>query len=237
MPPGGPPGPSTIRGPTPWERRSEIGFLQALIDTWKASMFSPEPFWSTVRPDGPWQDSMYYAWLIIGVGALIQLPLRSLQSTQIKLLLERLRDSVTNLPPDAQDVINRILENLGASSLASGVLAFITTLIFYPLGLFIASAILHLFCMLFGSAKNGYWATFRVSAYATSPLVFYGIPCIGFLAWVYSLVLMILGIARVQDSTVGRAVGAVLTPLVLICFCCCGVFGLAAATIAHTLRG
>lgn len=236
VPPGGPPGPGSIRGPTPWERRSEIGVIQALIDTWKISMFSPELFWSTVRPDGPWQDSMFYAWIIVGIGALIQVPLRSLQSAQMRLLLERLRDSMTDIPADARDVINRIVGNLGAATLGSGILAFITTLIFYPVVLFIASAILHLFCMLFGCAKNGYWATFRVSAYATSPLVFYGIPCLGLIAWVYSLVLTILGIARVQDSTVGRAVGAALLPLVLTCCCCCGVFALAAGAIAHLPR-
>jgi len=237
MPPGGPPGPGSIRGPTPWERRSEIGVIQALIDTWKTSMFSPESFWSTVRPDGPWQDSIYYAWIIIGIGALIQVPLRSLQSAQIRRVLEQLQDSMKNIPPDAQDAINRVLDHLGGASLASGIFGFIMTLIFYPVLLFIGSAILHLFCMLFGCAKNGYWATFRVSAYATSPLVFYGIPCLGFIAWVYSLVLSILGIARVQDSTVGRATAAALSPVVLSCCCCCGVFTLAAGAIAHHLPG
>jgi hypothetical protein len=236
MPPGGPPGPGSIRGPTPWERRSEIGVIQALIDTWKSSMFSPEPFWSTVRPDGPWQDSMYYAWIIVGIGALIHVPLRSLQSSQLRRVLEQVQDSMKNIPPDAQDAINRVLENLGSASLASGIFGFIMTLIFYPVLLFIGSAILHLFCMLFGCAKNGYWATFRLSAYATSPLVFYGIPCLGFIAWIYSLVLSILGIARVQETTVGRATAAALTPGVLTCCCCCGVFGLAAGTIAQNLR-
>src|SRR6266852_5646359 len=186
---------------------------------------------------GPWQDSMYYAWIIVGIGALIQVPLRSLQSAQIRRVLEQLQDSMKNIPPDAQDAINRVLDHLGGASLASGIFGFIMTLIFYPVLLFIGSAILHLFCMLFGCAKNGYWATFRVSAYATSPLVFYGIPCLGFIAWVYSLVLSILGIARVQDSTVGRATAAALSPVVLSCCCCCGVFTLAAGAIAHHLPG
>jgi hypothetical protein len=198
-------------------------------------MFSPEPFWSTVRPDGPWQDSMFYGWIMVGIGALIQVPLRSLQSAQFRQILEQVRDSVKTIPPNAQDAINNVLANWGG--MASGILAFITTLILYPVGLFIGSAILHLFCMLFGCAKNGYWATFRVSAYASSPVVFSGVPYAGFfVAWVYSIVLTILGIARVQDSTVGRATAAALTPGILTCCCCCGVFGLAAGTIAQNLR-
>ena len=89
-PSGGPPGPPTVRGPTPWERRAELGIVKALVETWKDSMFAPEAFWSRVRPDSPWQDSLFYAWIVFGIGALLQLPLRSLQAAQIRQLLYQL---------------------------------------------------------------------------------------------------------------------------------------------------
>src|SRR5215469_13948088 len=166
MPPsGGPPGPPTVRGPTPWERRAELGIVKALVETWKDSMFAPEAFWSRVRPDSPWQDSLFYAWIVFGIGALLQLPLRSLQAAQIRQLLYQLRDSMKGIPPEVQDVLNQYLS--GAGGVVAATVSFILSLVFFPLGLLLGSAVLHLFCMLFGSAKNGYWATFRVAAYAT----------------------------------------------------------------------
>jgi hypothetical protein len=235
MPPsGGSPGPPSVRGPTPWERRRELGTIKALVDTWKDSMFGPDAFWSRVRPDGPWEDSLFYAWIVFGVGSLIQFPLRSLQAAQIRQVLDQMRDQMKGIPPEVQDFLNQYLS--GRGGLIAGTISFILSIFFFPVALFLGSAILHLFCMLFGCAKNGYWATFRVSAYAISPLVFYGIPCIGFLAWIYSIVLTILGLARVQESTVGRASASALALPVLGCCCCCGGALLAAGRLAQMMQ-
>jgi len=233
-PSGGPPGPPTVRGPTPWERRAELGIVKALVETWKDSMFAPEAFWSRVRPDSPWQDSLFYAWIVFGIGALLQLPLRSLQAAQIRQLLYQLRDSMKGIPPQVQDILNQYL--IGAGGVVAATISFIISIAFFPLALLLGSALLHLFCMLFGCAKNGYWATFRVLAYASSPLLFYGIPCVGVLAWIYSIVLTVFGLARVQESTLGRAAAAALALPVLSCCCCCGAIGLAAGGLAQMMR-
>jgi hypothetical protein len=91
--------------------------------------------------------------------------------------------------------------------------------------------------MLFGAAKNGYGATVRALCYAQGPALFGIIPCIGFLAWIYSVVLDILGIASLQETSTGKASGIVLLPL-LILFCCCfGLIFLFAAAIAGLVSG
>src|SRR5215470_2416685 len=38
---------------TPWERRKELGVFQGFFETWKRSVFSPQAFFPTVRPDVP----------------------------------------------------------------------------------------------------------------------------------------------------------------------------------------
>ncbi len=91
--------------------------------------------------------------------------------------------------------------------------------------------------MLFGAAKNGYGATVRALCYAQGPNLFGIIPCFGFLAWIYSLVLAIFGISSLQETSTGKAAGIVLLPIVVL-ICCCGVLlALFFAGIAAALGG
>src|SRR5438270_5179803 len=73
-PPGGGPVPGG-RELTPWERRRELGAVQGFIETWKRSVLSPTTFFPTVRPDVPWSEALYYAWIIHAFTALLGLPL------------------------------------------------------------------------------------------------------------------------------------------------------------------
>jgi hypothetical protein len=83
--------------------------------------------------------------------------------------------------------------------------------------------------MLFGAARNGYGATVRAVCYSAGPNLLSIVPCFGFLAGLYSLVLAIFGISSLQETSMGKAAGIVLLPLVIL-VCCCGF--LASAIIA-----
>ena len=72
-PPGGGPLPGH-RELTPWERRKELGLVHGFFETWKRSMFSPQQFFPTVRPDVPWSEALYYAWIIHGITVVLGLP-------------------------------------------------------------------------------------------------------------------------------------------------------------------
>jgi hypothetical protein len=78
--------------------------------------------------------------------------------------------------------------------------------------------------MLFGAARHGYGATVRALCYAQGPNLFGIIPCVGFLAWIYSIVLDIFGMSSLQETSTGKAAGIVLLPI-LFFFCCCGALG------------
>ena len=91
--------------------------------------------------------------------------------------------------------------------------------------------------MLFGAAKNGYGATVRALCYAQGRTSSGVIPCVGFLAWIYSVVLDIFGISSLQETSTGKAAGIVLLPIVFF-FCCCGLLGFFfAAAIAGLVSG
>jgi hypothetical protein len=225
--PGGPgssgPGPA-VREDTPWERRATVGWFTGFFETWKRTLFGPQAFWASVKPNGSWTDALIYGWIIFTLTLLLSLPLGplGLGGLGMQSFLDKLRD----LPPEARDLIRSYFA--GTSAFQVGCSVFL-----YPVLLIITTAILHLFCMLFGASKNGFYATLRVVAYASATHVFSLIPCIGFFAWLYGLVLTVLGISSVQETSLGRATAAVLAPFVLCCGLATAAVSLGALAILH----
>jgi len=76
---------------------------------------------------------------------------------------------------------------------------------------FVGSAWLHLWVKAVGG-KKGYWQTYKAGAYSSTPLLLLGwIPIVGGLIFgIWSLVLNIFGLMRLQKISGGRAVAAVL---------------------------
>jgi len=103
----------------------------------------------------------------------------------------------------------------------TGIGGFIATLILTPIFaaivLFIGAAIFHLLVMLFvGSANSGYEATFRTGAYASVTGLVSWIPIIGPILGLYSIVLAVLGIRELHETTTGRAALVVLIPVAVL---------------------
>jgi hypothetical protein len=86
------------------------------------------------------------------------------------------------------------------------------------IGVFIGAAILHLMLMIVGGANNGFEATVRVVCYAQTYQLAGIIPiCGGLVSLVWSIVLYVVGLAAAHRTTQGKAVLAVLLPVVLCC--------------------
>jgi hypothetical protein len=230
LPPGGAAGP-VPQDTVPWERRRELGFFNALWQTWKGSMFAPSTFWPRVRPAGPPVDALLFAWILYGFAKVLAIPFVLLQPDAAT--LEQILQQSAVQDPRLSGVLEQVAHLGGLASL--GMLA--VTALLFPVFLVIAAAILHLFALLFGTGKNGYWATFRVVAYASSPLVFSFYGCLSTLAFLYAVVLTILGLTRVQDTSAGKATATVLTPFVASCFCCCAGVALLGMGVAAAVGG
>lgn len=218
------------REPTPWERRAELGAFGGLWETWKKSMFSPEPFFSSVRPDSSWVDAMLYGWVVSIVSSVLRVP-----SQYLEMWGRSSTASTENLPAELQKYLSWIQASSGRTSTIVG--SVVIGALLYPVMLLIGAAILHLCCMMWGCAKNGFWTTVRAVAYSQSPQVLVLIPCAGGLfAVVYTIVLEIFALGKMHDSTMGRAAGAVLTLVVVGCCCVCGgialIAGMAGAAAA-----
>jgi hypothetical protein len=86
------------------------------------------------------------------------------------------------------------------------------------IGVFIGAAILHLMLMIVGGANNGFEATVRVLCYAQTAQLAGIIPfCGGLISMVWAIILYVFGLATAHRTTQGKAVLAVLLPVVLCC--------------------
>jgi len=90
--------------------------------------------------------------------------------------------------------------------------------IFVIIGVFIGAAILHLMLMIVGGANNGFEATVRVVCYAQTAQLAGIVPfCGGLISMVWAIILYVFGLATAHRTTQGKAVLAVLLPVVLCC--------------------
>jgi hypothetical protein len=82
--------------------------------------------------------------------------------------------------------------------------------------LFISGSWAHLFVRAFGGRK-GYGNTIKSFAYGNTPIfLFAWIPFVGWLFWIWALVLNIIGIRQLHELSTGRAIGAVLLSMVAL---------------------
>jgi hypothetical protein len=214
MPPPRGPGPTPAgREFTPWERRKELGVVQGFFETWKRSVFSPHTFFPTVRADVPWTEALWYAWILHGIAVVLGLPIIGLGLATFGM--------PRGLPgggssPEMEQAMRAISGGVTVGQL-------LLSMLLYPIVILIVSGVLHLVAMLLGSAKNGYGATVRAVCYSAGANILGFIPCLGFLAAIYGLVLAVFAISSLQETTYGKAVAIVLIPIVFI-ICCCGLF-------------
>jgi hypothetical protein len=105
---------------------------------------------------------------------------------------------------------------MGAGTGAGGaIIFFVLFMVLAIIGAFIGGAILHIFVYLVGGRK-GLEQTIKAVMYGSTPGLLLGwIPIIGFIAGIWSLVVEIIGIRQLHELTNGKAVLAVLIPIII----------------------
>ena len=214
-----------LGGQTPWERRKEIGFLNALIETTKQVLSQPAAFFRSMPVTGGIGDPLLYA-VIVGYIGLFA-------STIYNLVFRSVLTSSLSRMGGNSDV-----ERL-ASYMQGGV-GIVVNLLFGPVfivvGLFLSAGILHLVLLALGGAARGFEGTFRVAAYSQAASLFNIVPgCGGLIGLVYAIVLLVIGLSEAHGISRGKAAAAVLVPFVIICCCCSGIIAAAAFGLAGAL--
>ena len=177
----------------PWE--SGEGFWGAFWKTTKEALFSPTLFFKKVSTgEGYWAPLIYgIISAIIGVGVF---------------LVYLWFFFFAFIPPRVQALIP-----------FNPILAY--SLIWIPLqttfSIFIGSIITHLCLMIVGGNKKGFQATFRPISYSFCTYLINIVPFVGSFIWsIYMIILIIIGVREGHGITTGKAVLAVLLPLIVV---------------------
>lgn len=92
---------------------------------------------------------------------------------------------------------------------------FLMFLVFGIIGIFVSGAIIHLGVKLFGG-KRGYKETVKAVIYGGTPGYIFGwIPFIGLIFGIWAFILEIFGISELQEMSTGKAVAAILVPVII----------------------
>jgi len=220
--PGAPPPPvppvPPVAASLPWEQPG-YPFLEALYETAKLFVTVPTEAFRRMSITADLGRPLLYAillgWLGIIAGQLYSIALRG--------------------------VTANLLPFQSAEGLAMGTGVSIAVMVLAPvfvlLGIFIWSAIVHLFLMMVGGANSGFGATVRVMCYSTTAQLAQIVPlCGGIIGSVWAIVLEIIGLAQAHRTTQGKAALAVLLPLVLCCVCIAIVVAMFGAAILAAIR-
>jgi hypothetical protein len=188
-------------GGLPWEHRQELGFFKAYFDTVVMVLTKPAEAFALMKTEGDMMGPMLFA-LIGGCAGII-----------VSVLLQLVLHSI-GFMADRQSAMFGV-GVVGLWSIGYIVLSPVIVIVCA----FIISGILHLCLMIVGGAKKSFETTFRVVCFSSgSTYLLSMIPfCGGMVAGVWNIVVEIIGLARAHETDTGKAVMAVLLPIIVCC--------------------
>lgn len=198
------------RSGLPWERRRELGFVNAFVQTVGIVLTRPAEAFTIMRTEGGLGDPLLFGVIGGSIGAIVWI------------LLSAMLHSLGWF-----DMLSRqgSLRNYVGASVGGAVLVLrvILTPILIVIGLFIWAALVHVCLMLLGGANKTFETTFRALSFAYGAAsLFVIIPCCGgLIALIWGLIADCIGISRSHETDTGRAVMAVILPMIV---CCGGIF-------------
>jgi hypothetical protein len=196
---------SAPRSGLPWDERHTKGFFSAFIETLQMVLTRPSEAFTAMRREGGLGEPLLYV-IIGGSFGLVFYFVYHLAFQSLGMFANR---------------PNPLAHLVGAS--IGGVILIILVPVIVAIGVFINAAIFHVCLMIVGGAKQPFETTFRVICFASGsvfPLMVVPL-CGGVIAGIWDIVLRCIGLARAHETDTGRAVLAVLLPVIV---CCCGGF-------------
>ena len=205
--------PTSSAAGNPWERRAQLGFGAGLIETVKLFITQPTQAFAQTRERGDFASPLIFGVLVGWAAAVIGELWRVIFGTSMLAMFAGSRLGEQLAPIMAMSGVGLVIQIVLAP-------------IFIFVGLFIWSGILHLSVLVVGGAKSstsGFEGTFRTVSYSAVAQLGQIIPFAGgIIAFVWGIVLLVLGLVRLHHTSQGRALAAVLLPIVL----CCVLIGL-----------
>ena len=193
------------RSGLPWDDRQQRGILRAFFETMIMVLTRPAQAFTAMRREGGLGEPLLYELIGGSVGGVVYF-LYSILLSSARLLGSH---------------ENPMMQALGGGMRPLFFIICVPILIL--IGTFVSSAILHVCLMMVGGAKQSFETTFRVVCFAggsANPLLVIPV-CGALIGGIWKIVLDCIGLARAHETDTGRAVLAVLLPVIV---CCGGAF-------------
>ena len=186
----------------PWEHRNQLGIVKAYIDTVTLVLTKPVEAFALMKKEGDMMGPLLFALIGGSIGLIVS-------------FLFQIAFSALGIMQDQNGLANIFGVGIGL------VVFLFLVPVLLAVGMFIWSGILHLCLMIVGGAKKPFETTFRVVCFSSgSTYLLSVIPfCGGMITGVWNLVLEVIGLARSHEIDTGKAVLAVLLPMIV----CCGI--------------
>jgi len=190
---------ATLESAAPWEQKNGPGFWATFFQTISAVLFSSKSFFSPdLHPAGRGLRDPLAFGLLSGV-------LGSMAAFFWQALLALA--GFTSFG------------GLFVGQLTYG-LIFVILVLIIPvvvfLGLFVYAGVLHLLMRTTGAGKRRFEGTFRVVAYSQAVQLLAFVPFIGgWIAWIWQLVVQIIGLRAIHETSYGRVILGFLIPVIL----------------------
>lgn len=224
-------------GETPWDRRDQLGLLEAFTDSWRMLLLRPSQFFRELAPRGGFAEPLLFFVMFCLVLTVFSFPAELCANYLNQWVAQRYvhwyQDflSQTGAPADLQGLVDRFVqESPGWMEILLGRLCcMVANPVRWLIGLFIVAA-LYAVCGLVFSGKMDYEMVFRVLAFsevARTTFIINPIPLLRELVFlIHWLVLLSIGFKLTGEMPTGKAVLLALLPIVILiglsCCCCCG---------------
>ena len=201
-----------------WEQRKTLGFFKAIWQTFIAVVSDPGKTFSTMKREGgigsPWLFYLILSCFGFLLGIIYQLMMTAFHFSLV--------------PGQKEDIYTMLFHSTG---LLIGLLCLLIAVpLLVTFSSFIWSGVLHLCLKILGGANQPFETTYRVIAYTAALSLFGIIPIVGgVVGGIWMIIVVIIGLAKAHEISIGKSVGAVLLPLGACCvfYICIIVFAIA----------
>jgi len=177
----------------PFEERQTRGFLKSLLETWVKAMFYPNSFFPLVGENPDFTTALIFAIIwgeisIIVSKVFITLPL--------KFVLLMLHNAF------GVHVNQAAFSFLFGFSVGETLIGILFGPLFVLIGLFIGTAMFHLFLLIVGGGKKGFATTLKILAYCE------GAGAIPLVGGIWGLILVIIGVNKAHGDPIWKPIVA-----------------------------